>query len=175
MLIRRPRPLQTPWKWPEGRPKPKLTMIHLPHFRVHHSDLETYLGTIYRMRGFDFFKATGLTPGLIPEYSVTGALPPAFESKNKAAKIRHGQRTGDIALILNVLCLDGFVPAGHYLIDTKPKPKPIEVYRALLEKHRDPLASECVRFRDKHRGTPGFRKQAAAFDKAVADWLRKQP
>jgi len=176
MLIHRQRPYQPKprWRWPDGKPKPKLTAIHLPHFRVHHTDLEKYLETVYRMRDFRFFKATGFTPGLIPEYRVSGNLPPAWESKNKAERIRSGQRTSDMLLILNVLCLDGFIPAGHYLIDTKPKPKPIEIYRALLERHRDPLARECVQFREKHRTTPGFSKQAAVFDNAVVEWIKSQ-
>jgi hypothetical protein len=175
MLIRRHRyQPREPWKWPEDKPKPKLPAIHLPHFRVHYADLEKYLETVYKMRDFSFFRATGFAPGLIPEYAVTGELPPAWESKNKAERIRHGQRTSDMLLILNVLCLDGFIPAGRYMVDTKPRRPAIDVYQALLEKHRDPQARECVQFRERHRGNPGFVKRAAVLDNAVSDWLRKQ-
>lgn len=172
MLIRRnhskPR---DPWKWPAGKPKPKMAITHLPHFRVYHADLEAYLSAVYRMRDFDFFKATGVTPGIVPEYIVTGDLPPAWESKNKAEKIRYGQRVSDVTFILNVLCRDGFIPAGRYQIDTKPRPKAIDLYRALLRKHQDPTSMECSQFRTEHRNDSEFMKQAAVLDQAVTEWL----
>lgn len=174
MLIRRPHPPKPRWSWPADKPKPKLPAIHLPHYRVHYTDLETYLGAVYRMRDFQFFKATGFAPGLVPEYTVTGVLPPSWESQNKAERIRNGQRTSDLLLILNVLCLDGFIPAGKYLIDTKVKTPPLEVYRALLETHRNPRANECVQFREKHRNDKDFTKKAAVLDNAVDEWLRSQ-
>lgn len=174
MLIQRPRKPKPLWKWPEDKPKPKLAAIHLPHFRVHCDDLETYLGTVYRLRDFDFCKAAGITAGLIPEYLVTGELPTSWQSKNKAEQIRNGQRTSDILLILNVLCFDQFIPAGRYQIDTKPRPKPIELYRVLLERHCDPQNRECERFRERHKRDPDFVKKAATLDNAVNEWLRSQ-
>jgi hypothetical protein len=150
-----------------------MPILHLAHFRVHHADLEAYLRTVYRIQDFDFFRATGLAPGIVPEYLVTGELPPAWESKNKAETIRHGRRVGDVAFILNVLCLDGFIPAGRYQIDTKPRPQSIDVYRDLLKKHGNPSAGECSRFRAEHRGDTAFTKQAATLDQAVTEWLNR--
>lgn len=92
----------------------------------------------------------------------------------RIGRLGHAQRTSDMLLILNVLCLDGFIPAGRYMVDTKLRRPAIEVYQALLEKHRDPQARECVQFRERHRGNPGFVKRAAVLDNAVSDWLRKQ-
>jgi len=79
-----------------------------------------------------------------------------------------------VPLILACLCEDGFIPAGTYIIDTKPLPRPIEVYRSLLEKTRDPLAAECVNFREAHQGDREFKRQAAVLDNAVLEWRRSQ-
>lgn len=174
MLIRRQPPPKPAWKWPENKPKPRLPMVHLPHYRVHCSDLEQYLETVYRVPEFNFCAATGHARGMAPEYIVTGQLPPAWESRNAAERIRNGQRSNNVQLILNVLCLDGFIPAGHYTMDTRPKTPLIERYRALLDKHGDPLAYECIQFREKHSGDKEFAKKAAVLDSAIAKWLRSQ-
>jgi hypothetical protein len=111
---------------PPGGPKPVLEMVQLPIFRVHYRRLEEYLAKVYRMEGFDFLLASGAVPGLIPEYAVSPTLPPAQDAHDRADAIRSGRRTRDVALILNVLCRDGFIPAGRYIIDTRPKPSPID-------------------------------------------------
>jgi hypothetical protein len=176
MLIHRahhcqPKPL---WKWPDDKPKPKLPAVHLPHYRVRSEAISKYLALVYKMRDFDFCRATGCVPGIVPEYRVTGELPPSWDSPRKAERIRNGQRTSDVALILNVLCLDGFIPAGLYVIDTKPETPRIDIYRVLLKKHRDPSHAECTAFRDKHKNEPDFMEKAATLDNAVLEWLKNQ-
>ena len=174
MLIRRdkPSPLR-PRVWPADKPKPKLPATQLPIYRVHYRALELFLDKVYRMRDYDFRRATGAQTGMAPEYHVQAALPQAWNAPEQANRIRCGQRTSSVALILNVLCIDGFIPAGTYIIDMREKTAPINTYRALLEKKRDPSDPECVRFREAHPDAT-FRKQAAMLDSAVLEWLKHQ-
>jgi hypothetical protein len=162
-----------PAKLPAG-PKPILEMVQLPIFRVHYRRLEEYLAKVYRMEGFDFLLASGAVPGLVPEYAVAATMPPAQDAHDRADAIRSGRRTRDVALILNVLCLDGFIPAGRYIIDTRPEPSPIEHYKALLRKTGSPLSAECIAFRDAHQQDGAFTRFATEIDAAVLDALREQ-
>lgn len=155
-------------------PKPILEMTQLPIFRVHYRRLEQYLAKVYRMEEFDFLLAAGAVPGLVPEYAVNGALPPSDDARRRADAIRAGRRTRDVPLILNVLCLDGLIPAGKYIIDTRPETPPIEHYKLLLRKTSNPLSAECIAFRDAHRRDRAFTRLAAEIDTTALDALREQ-
>lgn len=163
-----------PAKTPAAGPRPVLEMTQLPIFRVHYRRLEEYLEKVYRMEGFDFLLASGAVPGLVPEYAVSRTLPPSEDARRRADAIRTGRRTQNVGLILNVLCLDGFIPAGKYIIDTRPETQPIEHYKALLRKTGNPLSADCIAFRDAHRQDRAFTRLAAEIDTAVLDALRKQ-
>jgi hypothetical protein len=165
---------QPPAKTLAVGPKPVLEMVQLPIFRVRYRRLEDYLARVYRMEGFDFLLASGAVPGLVPEYAVSPTLPASEDARRRADAIRTGRRTRDVALILNVLCLDGFIPAGKYLIDTRPEMPPIEHYKALLRKSGIPLSAECIAFRDAHRQDRAFTRFAAEIDTAVLNALREQ-
>jgi hypothetical protein len=149
-------------------------MVQLPIYRVKQRHLEAYLAKVYRMEDFDFLLAAGATPGMCPEYLVSPALPPAFGATHEADRIRRGHRSRNVPLILNVLCADGFIPAGRYTIDTHPEPPPAQVYRALLMKTGDPDHPECVAFRREHRRNRAFTQLAAQMDKAVLEAQREQ-
>ena len=150
-------------------PKPALTMLHLPHYRVKQRHLEAYLARVYHMEGWDFLLASGATPGLCVEYQVSPALPPAGNFKYDADRIRRGQRSRNVPLILNVLCLDGYIPAGTYIIDTHPEPPPGQVYRALLMRTEDPSHPACVAFKRAHRHSRSFMQTAEQMEKAVRE------
>ena len=158
----------------ETRPRPILPMIQLPIYRVKQRHLEAYLAKVYRMDGFDFLLAAGATPGMCPEYHVSPALPPAFGAQQEADRIRRGHRSRNVPLILNVLCADGFIPAGRYTIDTHPEPPPAQVYRALLMKTGDPNDPRCAAFKREHRHERAFTQLAAQMDKAVLEAQREQ-
>ena len=91
--------------------------------------------------------ASGATPGLCVEYRVSPAIPPASNFRRDADNIRRGQRSRNVPLILNVLCLDEYIPAGTYIIDTHPEPPPGQVYRALLMRTEDASHPACVAFK----------------------------
>lgn len=165
---------QLPAKTSAAGPKPRLEMVHLPIFRVHYRRLEEYLVQVYRMEGFDFLVASGACPGLVPEYAVSPTLPPSADAQRQADAIRAGRRTRSVSLILNVLCLDGYIPAGKYIIDTRPEPSPIEQYRALLRKTGTPESEECGAFRQSHRSDKAFICLAAEIDNQVLAVLRQQ-
>ena len=165
---------QPPTKTPPGGPKPKLEMVQLPIFRVHYRRLEDYLVTVYHMTEFDFLKASGAGPGLVPEYGVSAVLPPAQDAPRRADAIRAGRRTQDVPLILTTLCIDGFIPAGRYIIDTRREQPPIEHYRALLRKTGTPESKECLAFRRARRGDKAFIRLAAQIDATVLRALRAQ-
>jgi len=165
---------QPPTKTPAAGPKPKLEMMQLPIFRVHYRRLEEYVARVYRMKGFDFLTASGACPGLVPEYAVSPTLPPSSDAQRQADAIRTGRRTRNVSLILNVLCVDGYIPAGKYIIDTRPEPLPIEQYRALLRKTGTPQSQECVAFRQSRRSDKAFIRLAAEIDNQVLAVLRQQ-
>ena len=84
-------------------PKPVLPMVQLPIYRVRQRDLEADLGRVYRLEHFDFHEATGITPGMCPEYVVSPTTPLAYHAQQEADRLRRGRKSGNIALILHVL------------------------------------------------------------------------
>jgi len=152
---------------PQNGLKPTLPMVKLSVYRVKQRHLEAYLAKVYRMDDFDFVLATGATPGMCPEYLVSPTLPPAISAQQEADRIRRGKRTRNVALILNVLCLDGYIPAGQYTIDTHPAPPPGQVYRALLIETGDPAHPRCVAFKHEHRHNRAFTRLATEMDTVV--------
>jgi len=175
MLINRKyqKPEPKPRVWPANEPKPKLPSIPVPVYRVHYRALETYLAQVYNLRDYDFLRATG-TKGLAVEYRVAAELTSAWNAHTLADRIRCGQRTANVQLILNVLCLDGFIGPGLYIIDTRPEQNPIDHYRLMLETTRNPQDSRCIYFRTTHKEDRVFTEQAAILDKAVVAWLKNQ-
>jgi hypothetical protein len=149
-------------------------MVQLPIYRVKQRHLEAYLARVYRMDNFNFLLAAGATPGMCPEYLVSSALPPASSTSQQVDRIRHGHRSRNVPLILNVLCTDGFIPAGQYIIDTHPEPPPGQVYRSLLIETGDPTHPRCAAFRRAHGRERAFAQLAAQMDRAVLDAQREQ-
>ena len=148
---------QPPAKAVAAGPKPVLPMVQLPIFRVHYRRLEEYLVKVYRMEGFDFLRATGAGPGAGAQSTPSSpALPPAVNAARQADAILRGRRTQNVSLILNVLCIDGYIPPGKYIIDTRPEPSPIEQYRALLRQTGTPESRECIAFRQARRSDKTF-------------------
>ncbi len=76
------------------------------------------------MRGYDVLFALGLTHGMFPEFIVTGRMPPAWNVAEQADDIRRGRPTRNLGLILNVLCADGFIGKGKYILDTSKRLQP---------------------------------------------------
>jgi hypothetical protein len=144
-------------KTPAAGSSPSLEMTQLLIFRVHYRRLEEYLAKVYRMEGFDFLLASGMAPGLVPEYAASPTLPLSADARRRADAIRTGRRTRDVPLILNVLCLDGLIPAGKYIVDTRPEPTILDQYRSLLRKTGTPESEECRAFRRTHQGDKAFR------------------
>jgi hypothetical protein len=165
--------MQTPRQKPNPRQNQPLPITNIPPFyRVRRHDLEVFLTRIYRLAGFDILKAAGAVPGVNPEYLVQGMIPETFQTD--AARIRAG-RPGKLALILEVLCVDGHIPPGHYIINTHRDPPPLEVYKRILRQHLDPMHPECIRFKERHRANSHFRKLARVIDRSLIEWLEKQP
>lgn len=154
-------------------PKPKLDMVQLPIFRVHYRKLEAYLCQVFHFDGFDFLRASGACPGLVPEYMIGPNLPPSGDAQHRASAIRAGRRTHDVGLILTVLCADGYIPAGKYIIDTKPETPPLEQYKALLRRTRTPESEECRKFRAAHRHDKHFTRVVAEIDTQVLAALKE--
>lgn len=112
----RPQPERTLKLLPVPSPKPKLEMRAVPEFRVKRRALEAYIAAVYRFE-FDFYLATGLVAGQCPEFNVTGTLD-SDAWRQRAHELRCGMKTRSVSLILTVLAMDGFIPAGKYVIDT---------------------------------------------------------
>jgi len=154
-------------------PKPKLEMEQLPIFRVHCRKLEAYFCQVFHWDNFDFLMATGTTPGLAPEYRVGTPLSPGGDAARRASMLRSGRQTREVALILSVLCTDGYIPAGTYTVDTRPETPPLEIYKALLRKTGTPESKECREFRAAHRHDRDFTRTAAGIDTQVLQTLKE--
>jgi hypothetical protein len=157
------------------RQKPTLQVMHLPFYRVKMSHLEMFLAKVYHLDDFSFLIATGVTPGVCPEYTVQPALPNTWNAREVADKIRKGRRTNNMALIFNMLCLDGYIPAGHYVVDTKPEPPPIQTYRDLLMRTENPDHQACVAFKQEHSRDKEFKRMAGYLDQAAREQLTTPP
>lgn len=172
MLINRPRKERKPKPWPSDKPKPKLAAKQLVQYVVHYSDLEDYLYKVYRMH-FNFHQAIGLKKGvLLYEVLVKPSLPDGWGMERVADRIRLGSYTRSIEYIMNVLCIDGFIPEGSYVIDTRARASAIIEYRSLIYTTENPLDPRCIAFKDKHRRDHDFTKAAERLDKAVMEWLK---
>ena len=97
---------------------------------------------------YDFFLATGQQPGTVVEYQVTGGLEDLGETwARRAADLRARRRTRDVNLILSVLCRDGYVRPGRYIVTTdKYSPQAVDYIR-LLRKTGTTRHEACFRFR----------------------------
>lgn len=146
------------------QPKPILKMQRIPVFRVHYTDFENYVKQVFGFT-FDFFLATGVVPGLCPEYRVSGEVG-SHSVQKIAMNLREGQRTKNMEVILNVLVEDGYIDAGQYVFDTRPLPTLndlTETYRTLLRRSRDPQtgralpdmpvgsSTDCLAFKSKYK------------------------
>lgn len=158
----RPRPVKTVRKMPDN-PKPKMKFATLAVFRVHHTDLESYIQTVFGFE-FDFQIATGAGEGVCPQYMVTGDLLTS-EWQRRAQEIRAGRRTRDVMLILNTLAHDGYIPKGLYTVNTKRLPDPVVVYTELLQRTRDPQSPECLKMKADFANNAVFTERAATLDR----------
>jgi len=170
-MLRRQRPRKPVESW-KG-PKPKLPMQITYLCRVHYLDLQAYLAKVYRMEDYDILRATGVVSGVHPEFLVTGRLPPAGNINQQVDNIRRGRKTRSLDLILNVLCADGFIPKGKYVINTMQLPDPVYVYTQLLNKHQDPDHGDCVAFRNGQED-PDFQRRAKVLDKLTREHKQEQ-
>lgn len=154
-------------------PQKSLPIAYIPPFRrVHYRALEAYLARVYHLTGFNVLKAAGVVHDLYPEYLIQGIIPQNLRAQ--AGQIRTGAHCSDLGLILTVLCADGHIPAGQYVIDTQREPEPLEAYKTLLQHTLDPLDPECVHFKEKHRENSHFRKKARIIDRSLIEWLKQQ-
>jgi len=152
--------------------KPVLNMVQLPIFRVHYRTLEAYLCRVLHFPDYDFLLATGTVPGLVPEFNVGPTI--SDNRIRRANAARQGQRTHDVDLLLALLCHDGYIPAGKYIIDTRPEKPAIEVYKALLQATGTPEAEECRDFRLTHCHDRHFVQLAATIDTQILELLRSK-
>lgn len=136
-----------------------------PEIRVHYTDLEEFVNQVFSAE-FKFLKSAGMTHGMIPEYRVTGDTS-GYE--RRVVQIRNGKIGRNIGLMLNVLCKDNKIPAGDYVIDTYRKPHPTDVYRQLLEDHRNPEHHECRKLKRKHQADKMFSLNASILDQACRE------
>jgi hypothetical protein len=141
--------------------------------RVHYKDLQEYLALVYKMRGYDIRQVTGAGIHMTPEFIVTGSLPDTPNIWQQVDNIRRGKGGRHLSLILNLLCKDGFILAGKYVIDMSPGPDPSDFYRDALHRTGDPLSVECLKIKETNKGDQDFVKRVAMLDKKVAGYQTK--
>jgi hypothetical protein len=141
--------------------KPKLKAQQIPVYRVRAADFEEYVGTVYNIREYDFALDVGCQPGEVFEYQITGRPPQTVSFADKLQQIRRGHRVRRYPnLMLEALVMDGYIPAGKYIIDTRPDSPLIVQYTQLMQRHGGPTAPECIRFLNQHRNDRTFQKRA---------------
>lgn len=164
-MIARKRPI----KVKKPRNKPILPMLSTnPEFRVHYVDLEEFVKKCYGSE-LDFFKAAGMSHGMLPEYRVSGEIAATSQRSVQHIRTREKKINKNFALLLNVLAHDEFIPKGDYVIDTRKLRAPTDIYRDLLEEHRDPQHSECLEYRKKHQKDKAFKIVANQLDQACRE------
>lgn len=146
--------------------RPILPMTVTKTYRVHYEDLQDYLLKVYRFE-FDVMGTLGITHGMFPEFHVSQQLPPAWNARQQADNIRRGRRCRNLALVLAVLCIDGFIPVGRYVLDTTERQSPMDQYRKILQVTEDPMHRDCLAFKAKHLKNKQFRQYADLVDRAV--------
>lgn len=160
-LRRRRPPKPTPtWKGP----KPQLPMVTVPVYIVYYRDLEAYLQTVFKMDEYSIRSETGARGDMTPEIDVTGHLPSIPNICQLVDNIRRGHRTRNLGLILDILCQDGFIPAGKYIINMVKMLNPIERYTEALNKSQDCLHPVCIAIKDKNLGDVKFNRQVKLLD-----------
>jgi hypothetical protein len=142
-------------------------MLQLPIYRVKMKALIDYLYQVFHIEHYNFLRCAGVVPGQCPEYYVKAAVPENLEQKAQA--LRDGHFCSNVPLILNVLCLDGYIPSGRYIIDTHPAPPPIDIYTSLMKKRLDASHPECAAFKKANSRNKTFMAQAAVIDKMIKE------
>ena len=170
--LKRYRPPKPVKRW-EG-PKPRLKMTITPHCRVHFRVLEAYIAKVLKIKGYDVRNATGARGAMTPEFAVTGVLPPANNMPQQVYDIRCGFGTRNLGLILDILCLDGFIQPGIYVIDMTEEGNPIEEYRKVLNDSHDLLDPRCLKIKEKNRGDKNFAKRVKTLDEQLMKLKQEQ-
>ena len=84
-----------------------------------------------------------------------------------------GRRSRDVLLILSVLCADGYIPAGKYIVDTRPETPPLEIYKALLRQTETPDSKECRAFRAAYQRDQELIRVVSEIDAQVRETLKE--
>ena len=167
-----PRP-PTPVK-PWTGPKPTLNMQIISTCRVHYKDLEVYLCKVFRMKHCDVLSITGSRGAMTPEIVVDGVIRDIGNLGQQLVDIRGGRQIRNLSLALNLLCKDGFIPKGLYIVDTTPLEKPIELYRRALNRVHTSFDAECLRIKNKNRKDARFMRQATLLDTKLIALQKEQ-
>ncbi len=165
-----PQPVK-PW----SGPKPSLDMQVTLVCRVRFGDLQAYLSKVFKMQEYDIKRQIGARGGMTPEFDVTGILPDVPNIWQQVDGIRRGRRTRNLGMILDLLCKDGFISAGKYVIDMSEGPRPLDQYRDALYRTSDPLDIECIRIKEANKSDREFTAQAAKLDKRVMQYKSNLP
>jgi hypothetical protein len=139
----------------EPKELPKLEVYRKPFYQVSHIALESFIKARFGFE-YDMKFALGMADGETIEYRVDGILH-SNELKAQADKLRAGNRTRNVGLILNCLASWKEIPSGFYtVVVVPPPPPPMEIYRQLLANAGSTKAPECIAFVEQHRDNAAF-------------------
>ena len=123
-------------------------------YHVKHTDLEKEINDIYGME-FDFRRATGFAHPDCPEYIVTGLLIASDSVRAQIKRIRAGKWYSNVGFLLNLLCAEGHLRKGKYVIKVQPEMDRKQIYLDLIASHG--VHSEiCSDYRLKHTELKGW-------------------
>lgn len=160
-----------PFVW-KGK-KPKLEMQVSLECRVHFRVLEKYLAKVYHIPEPDIRDITGARMSMVPEFIVNGLLPNTNNIWQQVVDIRNGRRVNNLSLLLNILCMDGFIQKGKYIVDMTPPPSPLDLYRAALSVDYDALCQECIHIKNENRADKEFMSQVKLLDSHAMSYKKE--
>jgi hypothetical protein len=76
-----------------------------------------------------------------------------------------------LGLILNILCMDGFIQKGIYVIEIERHESPIEAYLRILNETHDKADPRCRELKRVHAKDKEFRKRVKIVDQKLSQLL----
>jgi hypothetical protein len=133
--------------------------------------LEAYIYKVFKIRDFDIAKATGARGDMSPEFHVTGVLPPANNIRQQVENVRRGRENRRLWLILDILCMDGFIPRGLYIVNIEQRESPVDEYLRIVNETHDKDGFRCRELKRVHAKDKDFLIKINSIDKQLARLL----
>jgi hypothetical protein len=131
--------------------------------------LEEFLQATYHTHHFDALKCAHAIHGDYPVYTVAPTQTTANLKPTDRGRLFY---TGNMTQVLSILCADGHLQPGTYVLDTTRPATLAEQYQRLLCTHRDLTHPACLTFKNQHINDKHFRFLCQTIERTFCEWLR---